>query len=199
MTTNAAGRALPLWLLALLAAVLAAVAVAAFGGESRAQAGAPDPRVTKTVKPKTVTVGEQQVYNINVTNQGNRVSRSVVLTDPLPRNVRFIRASTSRQVPGSCGNRGGTVRCQLGNIQAGDRVNVKIFVRTTAVGRYVNRVFIDHATAGLELDRSDNSDTARHRTVRDRDRKKKCGGVQANPGNNGAQACANGVVANARD
>jgi hypothetical protein len=85
----------------------------------------------------------------------------VVVTDPLPRVVNFVRASTSRHVPGSCRKSGRTVTCDLGNLQVGGLVTVKIFVKPVDPGRYRNRAYVEHRTA--ELQSVDNIDGARAR------------------------------------
>jgi uncharacterized repeat protein (TIGR01451 family) len=165
MATKEMGRAAPTWALTLLVGALVATAIFALGGAAQAQpTGSADLSVTKTVKPKVVTVGDNQTFTIKVTNERRDTARDVVMTDPLPDEVRFIRASTSRDKPGSCSARGGTVTCDLGNLRVDRTVTVKILVKTTEAGRYTNRAFVDHSTT--ELDASDNRDGARARATR---------------------------------
>jgi large repetitive protein len=148
----------------LLAAM--AVAVLALSGAAWAQTTASaDLSVTKTIKPKVVTVGDNQTFTIKITNQRGGTARDVVMTDPLPTNkVRFVRASTSRRVPGSCSASGGVVTCDLGNLRVDRTVTVKILVKNIDAGKYVNRASVSHATN--ELDRSDNRDGVRARSTR---------------------------------
>src|SRR3712207_1137547 len=81
----------------LLAAALAALAVIVTiatmtpGGAARAQTprGA-DLKITKSVSPKVVTVGERETFPIKVTNTGNRRARNVTMSDPLRSKVRFV-------------------------------------------------------------------------------------------------------------
>jgi len=158
---NTKGRtvAAPLWAVALLlAAAFAVAAVATFGaGSARAQAeGSSDLTVTKTVQPRQVTVGDRQTFTIKVTNARGDTAREVHMTDRLPTQVRFIRASTSRQVPGSCGRVQRIVTCDLGDLVVGRTVTVNIFVEATQSGRYTNRAFVNHSTT--ELDHFDNRD-----------------------------------------
>ena len=149
----------------LLGALMAATVVLVLSSAARAQpTGSADLAVTKTVKPKSVTVGDNQTFTIKVTNERRDTARDVVMTDPLPDEVRFIRASTSRDKPGSCSARGGTVTCDLGNIRVDRTVTVKIFVKTTEAGRYTNRASATHSTT--ELDASDNRDGARARATK---------------------------------
>jgi hypothetical protein len=66
----------------------------------------------------------------------------VTMEDPLPTKVRFVRASTSRHVPGSCGLEPvRTVVCDLGTLVAGKTVTVWIVVRNVETGNYINRAF----------------------------------------------------------
>jgi uncharacterized repeat protein (TIGR01451 family) len=97
--------------------------------------------VKKTVSPKSVQVGERQVFTVKITNEGSTRARGVRMTDPLPREVRFLRASTSREVPGSCGIEDRVVECRLGALRADKTVTVKIYVRPVVAGSYVNRAY----------------------------------------------------------
>jgi uncharacterized repeat protein (TIGR01451 family) len=167
MATNTAERKrVPLWaMMALLAAMVGAMAVAvvAFGTTAGAQtAQGVDLNVKKSVSPRFVPVGETQTFTIRVTNQGNRSASNVEMRDPLPDEVRFIRASTSRGVPGSCGlEPGRTVVCDLGTLRPGRTVTVKIYVRLVEAGTYTNRAFVSYGTSSVgevDLDPSDNTD-----------------------------------------
>jgi uncharacterized repeat protein (TIGR01451 family) len=166
--TTARTAAVTLWIVVLvLAAALAVAALAAFGaGSAQAQdeETSADLVATKTVKPKQVTVGDKQAFTIKVTNERGGTAREVTMTDRLPNQVKFIRASTSRQVPGSCGLVERTVTCELGDLEVGQTVTVKIFVKTTQAGRYTNQAFVTHTTT--ELEESDNQDSARSRVGR---------------------------------
>ncbi len=158
-TTRRTVAAVPLWAVALvLAAAFAVAAVVTFGaGSARAQLErSADLHVTKTVQPRQVTVGQTQTFTIKVTNSRGGTARQVHMTDPLPTQVRFIRASTSRRVPGSCGLVGRTVTCELGDLVVGRTVTVKIRVEATQAGSYTNFAFVNHTTE--ELDHSDNRD-----------------------------------------
>ena len=165
--TKTTGLTIGLWAAALLAGALAATfallatfSVAAGAQETRAV----DLAVKKTVSPRTVQVGEKQTFTIRITNEGTTRAEGVRMRDPLPSKVRFIRASTSREVPGSCGIEDRVVTCRLGNLGPDKTVTVKIYVKPVVAGSYTNRAYASHTSSSartLELDDSDNSDVAR--------------------------------------
>jgi uncharacterized repeat protein (TIGR01451 family) len=143
MIGNATRRTVKAWAGVLLAGALAAALLVALGGGA---AGAQEARsvdlvVKKTVSPKSVQVGDRQVFTVKITNEGSTRARGVRMTDPLPREVRFLRASTSREVPGSCGMEDRVVECRLGALRADKTVTVKIYVRPVVAGSYVNRAY----------------------------------------------------------
>jgi uncharacterized repeat protein (TIGR01451 family) len=142
-----------------LALVAALIAALVFGSHAANAASRADLHIDKRVKPRTVQVGQNQTFIIRVRNESRRNATSVKMTDPLPREVRFIRTSTSLHRPGSCGIFRRTVECNLGTLQGGERVKIKIFVKAVKAGRYTNRAFVSHKSA--ELDASDNIDAAR--------------------------------------
>jgi uncharacterized repeat protein (TIGR01451 family) len=181
-------RRLPVWIIAMLGAIVALGAVAAFGS-SQAQA-APELSIDKRIKPKVVEVGEQQVYIIDIKNTSGRQLTGVEMRDPLPKNVKFLRASTSLREPGSCRfvRSSRTVECGPYTLTRGQSFTVKVYVKTTERGRYKNTAFVSHTTEGFGGTR-ESADSARHRAVKDD--KQRCG-VNAN---NGANACVGGVQA----
>jgi uncharacterized repeat protein (TIGR01451 family) len=166
MNGNATRRTVRVWAGVLLAGALAAAAallVALGGGTAGAQeAQSADLAVRKTVSPKSVQVGETQVFTIKITNEGSTRAERVRMSDPLPSKVRFIRASTSREVPGSCGIEDRVVRCRLGTLRADRTVTVKIYVRPVVAGSYTNRAYVSFDNPGArEGDASNISDAAR--------------------------------------
>jgi uncharacterized repeat protein (TIGR01451 family) len=154
-----------LWAATLVAGALAAAGallVVLGGGAAGAQeARFVDLDVDKTVHPRTVQVGDPQTFTVKITNDGTTRAERVRMTDPLPSKVRFIRASTSREVPGSCGIDDRVVTCRLGTLQADRTVTVKIHVRPVAAGSYTNRAYASFDKPGArDRDASNFSDTA---------------------------------------
>ncbi len=166
MTGNATRQTVSVWVGVLMAGALAAMAalLVALGGSAAGaqEAQSVDLDVRKTVSPKTVQVGETQVFTVKVTNDGTTRAERVRMRDPLPSKVRFIRAATSREVPGSCGIEDRVVTCRLGNLRVDKTVTVKIYVKPVEAGSYTNRAYVSYSnSAALERDASDNSDAAR--------------------------------------
>ena len=163
MTDTTAGRRARLWALVVgsLAAVGALVVV--LGGEAGAlEARFVDLDIEKTVQPRTVQVGDPQTFTVRITNDGTTRAERVRMRDPLPSEVRFIRASTSREVPGSCGIDDRVVTCRLGTLRADRTVTVKIYVKPVVAGSYTNRAFASFDNFGArDRDASTFSDTAR--------------------------------------
>jgi uncharacterized repeat protein (TIGR01451 family) len=168
MTNTTTARTGRLWVAALVAGALAAtlalmVTLGGTAGAQTAQEG-PDLSLKKTVYPKSVQVGERQTFTIRITNEGTRRAEGVRMKDPLPSKVRFIRATTSREVPGSCGIEDRVVTCRLGNLGPDKTVTVKIYVKPVVAGSYTNRAYVSYSSPtarALESDSSDNSDAAR--------------------------------------
>ena len=121
---------------------MAALLLVVLGGGS---AGAQEARSVdldvETVHPRTVQVGDRQTFTIRITNDGSTRAEGVRMRDPLPSKVRFIRASTSREVPGSCDIEDRVVTCRLGTLRSDRTVTVKIYVRPVAAGSYTNRAY----------------------------------------------------------
>jgi uncharacterized repeat protein (TIGR01451 family) len=165
MTDTTGGRTARPWA-ALVAGALAAVAallVALGGGTAGAQeARSVDLDVDKTVHPRTVQVGDRQIFTVRITNDGSTRAERVRMRDPLPSKVRFIRASTSREVPGSCGIEDRVVTCRLGTLRADRTVTVKIYVRPVEAGSYTNRAFVSFTNPDArERDLTNISDAAK--------------------------------------
>ena len=148
---------------AMLMLTLALCAGAAFAATpADTYGGRPDLDLTKTVSPKVVRVGEPQTFTIRVTNEGAGRAEGVRMTDPLPSKVRFVRASTSRDVPGSCGIDDRVVACRLGTLRSGKTVTVKIHVKPVVEGPYSNRAYVSHGSpADRAPDTQGDSDAAR--------------------------------------
>ncbi|HKE97460.1 MAG TPA: DUF11 domain-containing protein [Actinomycetes bacterium] len=99
-----------------------------------------DLRVTKTVTPNPVVVGQPLTWTIKVTNRGPARATSVRLVDTLPTGP--VTSITTSQ--GSCSLPGVTVTCELGALAAG-APPVTVVIRTTApttAGTVVNSVTV---------------------------------------------------------
>lgn len=129
------------WATALLVAAAALLLMALSGAAGAQEPRSADLDVDKTVSPKSVPVGGQQTFTIRITNEGTARAEGVRMRDPLPSKVRFIRASTSRHVPGSCGIEDRVVKCRLGNLRVDHTVTVKIYVKSVVSGSYTNRAY----------------------------------------------------------
>jgi uncharacterized repeat protein (TIGR01451 family) len=108
-----------------------------------------------------VTVGDQVVYTVTVTNNGPNDATGVVLTDTLPADTTFVSAAPSQ---GTCPDPvGNTLTCNLGNIaNGGSNATVEIVVTTGQAGTIINTVSVD----GTEEDPvSGNDSTTEDTTV----------------------------------
>ncbi len=164
MKDTTAGWRARSWTAAMAAGALAAVGTlfVVLGGAAGAEESRyVDLDIRKTVSPKTVEVGERQVFTVKVTNDGTARAERVMMRDPLPSKVRFIRASSSREVPGSCGIEDRVVTCRLGTLRADRTVTVKIYVKPVEAGSYTNRAYasFDNSSARAS-DVSEVSDAA---------------------------------------
>src|SRR5918998_4180355 len=152
------------WAAAMAAGALAAVGTlfVVLGGAAGAEESRyVDLDIRKTVHPRTVQVGEPQTFTVRITNDGTTRAERVRMRDPLPSKVRFIRASTSREVPGSCGIEDRVVTCRLGTLRVDRTVTVKIYVRPVVAGSYTNRAYASFYNSGArDRDASDFSDSA---------------------------------------
>jgi uncharacterized repeat protein (TIGR01451 family) len=160
MAGDATRRTVRVWAGVLAAGALAALLALGGGAAGAQEARSVDLAVKKTVSPKSVQVGGRQVFTVRVTDEGSTRARGVRMTDPLPREVRFLRATTSRQVPGSCGIEDRVVECRLGALRADKTVTVKIYVRPVVAGSYTNRAFANFRNSNGLLVKED-KDAAR--------------------------------------
>lgn len=94
-----------------------------------------NPRLAITkVAPSRARAGDRLVYTIRVRNNGRAIARNVVMSDPLPVGLTYLRSSRPATVSGR------TVTVRLGNLRPGQARVVKITVRAAATvrGRKVN-------------------------------------------------------------
>ncbi len=102
-----------IWLLALVP-----LAVLAFAGIGSAAApkSSTDLKITKTDSPDPVHVGFTLTYTIGVENLGPVAATGVTVTDPLPKGVDFLAATSSAA---RCKQQARKVSCDLGEVAAG--------------------------------------------------------------------------------
>lgn len=78
---------------------------------------------------ETVEEGQVIIYEIDVENTGNASAPDVKLTDEVPAGTSFVSVSPV----GNCGEDGGTVTCNLGNVTA-NRPSVTVTLQVRADG-----------------------------------------------------------------
>jgi uncharacterized repeat protein (TIGR01451 family) len=96
----------------------------------------------KKKAPKTGTKGKSLKYKITVTNDGPDEARGVQVIDELPKSVKFVKATSGKGTctldtdpykPGP-----GTVVCDIGSIDNGGQVVIKITVKAKKQGKVKN-------------------------------------------------------------
>jgi uncharacterized repeat protein (TIGR01451 family) len=101
---------------------------------------APDLSITNSGSPNPVVSGQPSTYTIQVTNQtGGSSASGVTVTDPLPASGVFKSMSTTQ---GTCTrttgspskNKGGTVTCSVGTLEAGNGATITIVIVPTTKG-----------------------------------------------------------------
>ena len=90
-----------------------------------------DVSIIKGGGPQRVSVGQDVVYGIEVTNNGPSMATGVVVTDVLPTGAAFVTAHATQ---GSALNNGGTLTASLGDLPNGTTATVTIIMRATTVG-----------------------------------------------------------------
>lgn len=81
--------------------------------------------VAKNDSPNLVLVGNNVTYTITATNNGPSAATGVTLTDILPGGVTFVSANSTQ---GACNETGGTVTCDVGNVEYSKHVAITIVV-----------------------------------------------------------------------
>lgn len=89
----------------------------------------PDPAVSKSVSPGSAGIGETVVYTILVTNLGGLPATGVVVDDTLPVFLELVDATATRGVVTTSGR---TVRVEIGDLAAGETVEVRVSARVLA-------------------------------------------------------------------
>jgi uncharacterized repeat protein (TIGR01451 family) len=92
-------------------------------------APAADPAISKSVSPAAAVAGDEVTYTILVTNQGGAPATGVVVEDTLPAFLAAGEVSASR---GQVSVSGQTVRVEIGELAAGETVEVRVRATVTA-------------------------------------------------------------------
>jgi uncharacterized repeat protein (TIGR01451 family) len=175
-------RARRAWPLALLA--LAALAFAAVG--SAAPSGTSDLKIAKTASAGEVSVGSPLVYTIQVENLGPETATGVTVSDPLPKGLDYVAATTTL---GQCSFKGQKVTCSLGTLETGPAAKVMSGTITlTVIPRESGTVVNTASVKGDQKDPVSSNDEASVATrVRGVVPKASCRGIAATvvgtPGN----------------
>jgi uncharacterized repeat protein (TIGR01451 family) len=93
--------------------------------------GSPDLVITETATPAPANISQPLTFHITVRNVGTAGATGVQVTDVIPPNMQFVSATPST---GSCGESGGTVTCDLGDLAAGGAITVDVVVIPWALG-----------------------------------------------------------------
>jgi hypothetical protein len=99
-------------------------------------------RITKRVRPRRVQVGQNVRYRVVVRNRGPAAAEQVTVGERTRATRRNLRLRTSK---GRCRN--GVPRyCVIGRLTSGKRAVLKVRLRTTRPGRFLNTVAVNTAT-----------------------------------------------------
>jgi uncharacterized repeat protein (TIGR01451 family) len=101
-------------------------------------ATAADVGVEKTVSANPARTADTLIYNLRVTNHGPATATNVIATDPLPTDLTYVSAITSK---GTCSYNGGTrtISCPVGTLTNGQVAAITV------------RVTVDASAASLTL------------------------------------------------
>jgi uncharacterized repeat protein (TIGR01451 family) len=110
--------------------------------------------ITKSDSPDPVSVGQNLVYGLFISNNGPASASNVVVQDLLPAGVTYVSATASQ---GSCSQASGTVTCNVGDIGYQGNANVAITVIPTAAGTINNTASVD--ADETDTDTTNNSDS----------------------------------------
>ena len=114
-----------------------------------------DLSMTKTASDNHVLAGEHVVFTLQISNVGLATSTDVIVTDTLPSRLAFVSAEST---VGACGESGGVVTCELGDLGAGEGAEITVEVEALRSGMAVNTAEVSGNET--DADDSDNSDSA---------------------------------------
>lgn len=129
------------------------------------ETGFADPAVTKAVNVAEARVGDEIVFTLSVTNRGNLAANDVVVTDPFPEYLDVIEATTTK---GNVSSVGRTVIVDIGRLEAGEEVTIRIRVRVNELAQPPEgRNTVILVTSSPTDDPSNNSSQVTFRVVTD--------------------------------
>ncbi|HEV2907182.1 MAG TPA: right-handed parallel beta-helix repeat-containing protein [Actinomycetota bacterium] len=104
---------------------------------------AADLALTKTDPPGRAPTGRNMTYTLTVNNHGPDAASGLTVVDQLPSSVTFVSATLTQ---GTCGESGGTVKCNLGTIGSGAMATIDIVVKPTVPGTITNTASVSSST-----------------------------------------------------
>ena len=105
---------------------------------------------TASVNP--ITIGNNLVYTIGVTNRGPNVALNTTLTDTLPGGFNYVGSTTSQGTAGASGN---LVTVAFGDMAPNSAATATITVAPTIAGLYTNTIVV--VTGSSDANSVDNS------------------------------------------
>jgi uncharacterized repeat protein (TIGR01451 family) len=110
--------------------------------------GSADLSVEKAVEPELAALGDPLEYRVVVRNGGLDNAEDVVLIDALPEFASVQETDTS---VGSCAGSDGTVTCELGDLAAGEEVEIRYIVTASLPGVLANGAAVLSVTGDPDL------------------------------------------------
>ncbi len=93
------------------------------------------PRITiSKTAPARALVGDKVPYSITVCNPGKAAAENVVVTDTLPKGIKYVSSAPRASV------KGGTLTWKLGTLAPGACKKLGVTMQATQTGTFVNRV-----------------------------------------------------------
>ncbi|MCF6271436.1 MAG: right-handed parallel beta-helix repeat-containing protein, partial [Melioribacteraceae bacterium] len=87
-----------------------------------------------------INVNENIVYNIIVTNNGPDLAHGVMMKNPLPVGLSFVKVSSSN---GESYEQDGTVYCDIGALTNGSSINIELTTSASNGGTFINSASIE--------------------------------------------------------
>lgn len=99
-----------------------------------------DLQVTQTDSGTAITAGNNETYNLVVTNNAASTATEVVISNMIPAGSTYVSATPDT---GACFQSSNVVTCHLGNLVSSGTVNIAIIVTLNTTGTNTNSVFVD--------------------------------------------------------